>query len=62
MRHLQQELKDPLRDRYIRKNTPRSDLSETAVAMQQAGAPEGFSMEWIFDRFERQSHLTGGQV
>ena len=52
-----QDLKDLTRDRC----TPKPDRSELADLLRQAGAPEGLTMEWIFDRFEYPKHLDRGQ-
>lgn len=57
MRQIQHDLKDPIRDRY---RFP-MDRNDFATAMHQAGAPEGFSMEWIFDCFEVQPYQNEGR-
>lgn len=49
MRDQVNHLKDPNRER----STPRPDKSEVADIWFQAGLPDGFSMEWVFDRYDR---------
>lgn len=48
MRQPIQVLKDVERDH----RTPTPSRSEFAEILQQAVAPEGFSLEWVFDRCE----------
>lgn len=45
-----QELKDQCRDRC----TPRPDRSEIVEVLCQHGTAEGFSLEWVVDRFPPQ--------
>ena len=58
MEHVIQDLKEQPRDRC----TPRPDRAEIADVLHQAGWTDGFSMEWIFDRYAPQDHLYGGQI
>lgn len=57
MQQEMQNLKDLTRDL----GTPRPDRSEISEVLHQAGSPDGFSMEWIFDHFERQDIIGGAQ-
>ena len=57
MEHVIQNLKEQTRDRC----TPRPDRSEIADVLHQAGWTEGFSMEWVLDRY-KQHHFSEGQI
>lgn len=34
------------------RETPRPDRAELSAAIQSHGAPEGFNLEWICDRYK----------
>ena len=40
-----------LKDLNLGRCTPRPDRCEVAAVLHQSGAPDGFSLEWMFDRF-----------
>ena len=42
---------DNLKDHNLGRCTPRPDRCEVAAVLHQSGAPDGFSLEWMFDRF-----------
>ena len=47
-------MRDPinhLKDLKLERCTPRPDLSEVATASFHSDVPDGFSMEWMLDRF-----------
>ena len=48
MQHATKDLKDPERER----STATPIKSEFAEIIQQAVAADGFSLEWVFDRYE----------
>ncbi|WP_435138875.1 hypothetical protein [Pseudopelagicola sp. nBUS_19] len=50
MENVTQDLKDQSRDR----TTPRPDRSEIVDVLYQYGTAEGFSLEWVVDRFPQQ--------
>ena len=58
MQHPVDHMKDPRPGR----NTPSADRSEVAEIWLQSGLPEGFSMEWIFDRYDRANAQAGGRM
>lgn len=58
MEHVIQDIKEQTRDRC----TPRLDKLEIANVLHQTGSAESCSMEWMFDRYEPQPHLGGGQI
>jgi hypothetical protein len=49
-----QNLKDQSRDRCTPRTTPRPDRSEIMDVLYQHGTADGFSLEWLVDRFPRQ--------
>ncbi|MEP5760100.1 MAG: hypothetical protein ABJ327_12480 [Litoreibacter sp.] len=49
MRHALRETREQTRDC----GTLKTDRSEFAEVLYQAGTPEGFSLEWVFDRFDQ---------
>jgi hypothetical protein len=55
MEPIRKDLKDQSRDRCM----PRPDRSEIMDVLCQHGTAEGFSLEWVVDRFPVQ---TGGHV
>lgn len=58
MRDQMDHLKDLNRERC----TPRPDGPEVAGIWFQSGLSEGFSMEWVFDRFDHTRAATGRQM
>jgi hypothetical protein len=58
MENVTRDLKDQSRDHCTRRTTPRPDRSEIVDVLCQYGPPEGFSLEWVMDRFEQN---IGGQ-
>ncbi len=50
MKNVLEDLKDENHDRC----TPRPDRSEIAEVLYQHGSVEGFSLEWLVDRFPQQ--------
>ena len=50
---------DELKDLNLGHRTPRPDRSEVAAVLHQSGAPDGFSMEWMFDRFVERRAQDG---
>ncbi len=55
-------MRDPigrLKDLNRERCTPRPDRSEVADIWFQSGSPEGFSMEWVFDRYEQTTAQAG---
>lgn len=53
---------DHLKDQNLDRCAPRSDRSDVADIWQQLGVSEGFSIEWIFDRFEQTEPRTGRRM
>ena len=49
MQHVIETAKDT--DHDLSRSTP--DRSELADMLWQAGTPEGFSLEWVMDRFDQ---------
>ncbi|PYG26739.1 hypothetical protein C8N36_12082 [Pelagimonas varians] len=50
---------DHLKDQNLDRCTPRLDQSEIAETCLLSGSPEGFSMEWVFDRYDQSSPQIG---
>lgn len=42
---------DVLENRRLGRGVPRPDPAEVADVLCQAALPDGFSMEWMFDRY-----------
>ena len=58
MRDQVDHLKDPSHERC----TPRPDRSEVADIWLQSGLCDGFSMEWVFDRYDHTVAEAGRQM
>lgn len=56
------DLVDHLKDRNRERCTPRPDRSEVADIWLQSGLPEGFSIEWVFDRYNQSGSQDGGRA
>lgn len=46
---------DPRKDPAQMRCTPRPDRSEVAHASLSSGSADGFSVEWVFDRYATQT-------
>lgn len=55
MENVTRDLKDQSRDRI----TPRPDRTEIVDVLSQNGTADGFSLEWVVDRFPQ---IKGGRI
>lgn len=53
---------DHLKDQNLERRTPCLDRSEVAESWLQSATPDGFSMEWVFDRYEQSDPQTGERI
>lgn len=53
---------DELKDQSRECRTTRPDRPEVAEILLQSGMPEGFSMEWVFDRYDEICGHNRGRV
>lgn len=51
---------DDLKDPHFDHCTHQPNRSEIADIWMQLSFPDGFSMEWVFDHFERNAVQLGG--
>jgi hypothetical protein len=58
MREPEKQMKDLNLGRFRQQ----SDRSEAAYVLQQTGAADGFSMEWMLDRFSEVPSHDGRQI
>ena len=53
---------DRLKDQSRERRTPCPDRSNVTDICLQSSLPEGFSMEWVLDRYEQTTTHSGGQM
>jgi hypothetical protein len=54
MENITRDQKDQSRDRCTPRTAPRPDRSEIVDVLYQYGSADGFSLEWVVDRFPQQ--------
>lgn len=42
---------DNIKDLHVDRTTPRPDRSEIGDVLHESGASDGFTLEWVFDRY-----------